>query len=409
MGLLLRRARLADGRAVDVRVDGERIMAVAPAVAAEAGDEVVDLDGQLLLPAPAEPHAHLDKAFLAEQIPNPRGDLIGAIEGVHTNRQLFTVEDIAARAERAALAMLANGVTAIRSHADVMGSAHGLHSIEGLLLARERLAGRVDLQIVVLVGWPVTGAEGADHRAMVRDALAMGADIVGGCPHLEPEPEAATDMLLGIAAEAGVPIDLHTDEQLDPDVLYVRDLAARVAATAFPHRVAASHCVSLGVQPEDVQSSVAAELAAAGVAVITLPITNLYLQGRDHRVATPRGLTAIRPLLDAGVTLAAGADNLQDPFNPLGRADPFETAALLVLAGHLSPTEAYAAVSAGARAAMGLPAVDVAPGAPAELLAVPAASLREAIAFAPPVRMVVHRGRRVTPSNPTTGPIGTRR
>ncbi len=84
---------------------------------------------------------------------------------------------------------------------------------------------------------------------------------------------------------------------------------------------------------------------------MTLPQTNLYLQARDVPVAPPRGLTAIRPLLDAGATVAAGADNLQDPFNLVGRADPMETAALMVMAGHLLPAEAYEAVSASSRAA----------------------------------------------------------
>jgi cytosine deaminase len=248
------------------------------------------------------------------------------------------------------------------------------------------------------MGWPVTGPAGAEHRALLREAIAMGADVVGGCPHLEPEPVAATETLLSIAAELGCPIDLHSDEQLNPAVLYVRDFATQVAASGFPHGAVASHCVSLGVQPPDRQAAVAAELAAAGIAVVTLPQTNLYLQGRAHPTATPRGLTALRALLDAGVTVAGGADNLQDPFNPVGRADPLETAALLVLAGHLSPAEAYHAVSAAARSAMGLPEVTLTPGAPAELVAIPAASLREAIAFAPGPRVVVHRGVVVAPS-----------
>jgi cytosine/creatinine deaminase len=404
--LLLRRARLADGRVADVRVEGERIADVQAIITAAPADRVVDLGGELLLlPAPAEPHAHLDKAFLAERIPNERGDLAGAIEAVMSNRHVFSVGDIAERAERAAVTLLANGATAIRTHADVMRG-HGLRSVEGLVRARERLAGRVELQIVALMGWPVTGADGAEHRTMLREAIAAGADVVGGCPHLEPEPEAATDTLLTIAAELGCPIDLHTDEQLRPDVLCVRDFAARVTTTGFADGAVASHCVSLSVQPPAVQAEVAGEVAAAGIAVVTLPQTNLYLQGRDHAVATPRGLTALRPLLDAGVTVAGGADNLQDPFNPIGRADPLETAALLVLAGHLSPDEAYHAVSASARAAMGLPAVTVTPGAPAELMALPASSIREAIAFAPAPRLVVHRG--IVVVEPSTGSRNTK-
>ena len=139
-------------------------------------------------------------------------------------------------------------------------------------------------------------------------------------------------------------VDLHTDETLDPAVLGLEDLVARVERFGLQGRVTASHCVSLGMQPVDVQHAVADATAAAGVSVVTLPQTNLFLQGRDRAVATPRGLTALRPLLDAGVTLAAGGDNLQDPFNLVGRGDPLETAALLVMAGHLAPEEAYRAV-----------------------------------------------------------------
>jgi cytosine deaminase len=95
--------------------------------------------------------------------------------------------------------------------------------------------------------------------------------------------------------------------------------------------------------------------------------------------------------------VAGGADNLQDPFNIVGRGDPLETAALLVMAGHLTPEEAYRAVSAGSRAAMGLEPVEIAAGSPAELVAVRAGSVREAIATAPADRVVIHRGRVVTP------------
>jgi len=147
------------------------------------------------------------------------------------------------------------------------------------------------------------------------------------------------------------------------------------------------------VQPAEVAKRVAAELAAAGVGVISCPQTNLFLQARGHASAPPRGLTALRALLDAGVLVAAGGDNLQDPFNTVGRGDPLEIASLLVAAGHLSPEEAYRAVSASSRAVMGLPEVRVEAGFPAELLAIRAASVQEAVATASPERVVVHQGR----------------
>jgi cytosine deaminase len=306
------------------------------------------------------------------------------------------VDDIAERAERAVRMLAANGVTAIRTHVDV-GADIGTRGVEALVRTRRAVEDFVDLQIVALNSVPSTGELGAANRVALDEAMQVGADVVGGCPHLEAEPMLAIEHALELAAGTGRPVDLHTDETLDPAMLQLPDIADVVVKTGFPHRVTASHCVSLGVQDDATQRDVSDRVAAAGVAVVTLPQTNLYLQGRDVRTSTPRGLTAIRPLLEAGATVAGGADNLQDPFNIVGRGDPFETAALLVMAGHLTPEEAYHAVSAGSRAAMGLEPVEVAAGSPAELVAVRAGSVREAIATAPPDRFVIHRGRVVTP------------
>ena len=162
--------------------------------------------------------------------------------------------------------------------------------------------------------------------------------------------------------------------------------------TGFAHRVAASHCVTLGLQPPDVQAEVAREVAAAGISVFPLPQTNLFLQGRDHPTATPRGLTAIRALQDAGVLVAAGGDNVQDSFNLIGRSDPLETATLWVMAGHQSPDVAYRMVSNDVREAIGMPRLSIEAGAPADLLVIDSVSPREAIADAPMSRRVYRRG-----------------
>ena len=400
--MLLVGATLPDGTTGDVRLSGGSIAEVGRTLARRdsddgdtsyqgRGEEVVDLRGFLLLPALAEPHAHLDKALTADRVPNRTGDLFGAIEAWVSYRPQLTVDDIVERATRAALVLLGNGTTAIRTHVDVAADV-GLRCVEALSVVKAALADRLDLQIVALVAPPVGGSLGADHQALLRDAMAAGADVVGGCPHIDPEPMAALHHCVALAAELERPIDLHMDETLDPTVLGVVELAADVAARRFGPGATASHCVSLGMQERDAQLRIAAGLAEAGVAVITLPQTNLFLQGRAHPVATPRGLTALRPLLDAGVTVAAGGDNLQDPFNLVGRGDPLEAASLLVAAGHLLPEEALAAVSGSARSAMGLPFVAVAPGSPAELVAIRASSVREAIATASPERIVFHRG-----------------
>jgi cytosine deaminase len=153
--------------------------------------------------------------------------------------------------------------------------------------------------------------------------------------------------------------------------------------------------VSLSVQPIEVQRAVAREVAAAGISIIPLPQTNLFLQGWQHPVSMPRGITPIDVLREEGVLVGAGADNVQDPFNPVGRSDGLETAALLIMAAHQLPGAAYDLVSNDVRQVLGLPRVTFSPGEPADFVAIMAPSIRGAIADAPRDRMVYRRGRLV--------------
>jgi cytosine deaminase len=389
MPLTIVDALLPDGTNTSLRIDGGVVQSVG--LPAAPGDVVLEGRGRLLLPAMAEAHAHLDKAFLAETIPNPTGDLMGAIAAMETHRHLITQQDTELRAERAARLMLANGATAVRTHADLTQQ-NGLMSVRALIAVRERLRHLMDIEIIVLCGWPSIGPEGAAQRDLLAEAIELGIDGVGGCPHLETDPSAANELFLSTAAEHGLQVDLHTDESLDPSRFALPDLVERVITSGFPHRVTASHCVSLGMQPVGVQRAVAERAAEAGIHVIALPSSNLYLQGRDQQSAMPRALTAIRALCDAGVNVAAGADNLQDPFNLVGRGDCLETASLMVMAGHLLPEHAYRTVSAAVRNAMGLATAGVEVGNAADLVLVPVSTVREAVAFGPPARAVIRAG-----------------
>ncbi len=388
--LTITNALLADGTVTTLHI-ADGIVVREPA----ADATTLDAAHQLVLPAMAEAHAHLDKAFLAETVPNPTGDLMGAIINIEAARDRITEADTEIRAERAARLIAANGATAIRTHADLT-EANGLTSVNALLRVRDRLANLIRIEVFALCGWPTIGVAGAEQRALLREAVALGIDGVGGCPHLEDDPAAANDNFLTMAAEAGLPVDLHTDETLDPTRLSLEDLADRVVRTGFPHRVAASHCVSLVMQTDAEQQRIAEKLAAAGISVIALPSSNLFLQGRDHSVATPRAVAPVNVLRAAGVTVAAGADNLQDPFNPVGRGDCLETAALMIMAGHVLPPDAYDMVSGAVRRTMGLQAAGTSPGDIADLVILPAATTREAIAFAPVGRIVIRAGHVLT-------------
>ncbi|WP_330240236.1 hydrolase [Streptomyces sp. NBC_00525] len=358
-------ARLADGRVVDVRVCGGRIEAVGTAGSLTAPGARLDLRGHLLLPAPAEPHAHGDTALTA--------GLAGPASG--------RPEDIQRRATEAALLQLGHGATALRAHVRI-GGGRGLAGLEAVLRAGRSLRGLVELTVVAVPGPPsgADGVAGADVSALLRDALRAGADAVGGCPDPAPDPSGYAEAVLTVAAEHGCPADLHTDGG-DPALL------ARLAASAAELRqgVAIGPCAGLARLPADTAARLADRLAGAGVAVAVLP------QGACADAAD-RGTAPVRLLRAAGVRVAAGSGALRDPANPVGRGDPLEAAFLLASQGGLSPADAYAAVSEGARHVLGLPEVRVEAGFPAELLAVRGEGIADALSQAYS-RIVVHRGR----------------
>src|SRR5688572_4058945 len=259
---VLRRATLADGRRVDLAIDGGEISVIADELPADDGGDDVYLDGYLLLTTAVEPHAHLDKAFLADVVANETGDLAGAIRAMQAARGQISVADTIERAERAARLMAANGFRAVRTHADTTLD-NGLASVESLVEARQRLVGVIDIEIVALADHPIAGAEGDRARGLVQEALAAGVDLVGGCPHLEPsgDTRAATEALLEIAADHGVGVDLHTDETLDAAAEGLAHLAELVTRTGFEHSVTASHCVSLGSRSQADQRRIADAVA----------------------------------------------------------------------------------------------------------------------------------------------------
>ncbi|MEU5292727.1 amidohydrolase family protein [Streptomyces umbrinus] len=360
--LLLCGARLTDGRTVDVRLGGGRIEAVGTAGSLTAHSARVDLAGYLLLPAPAEPHAHGDTALSAD------GD--GPVS--------YEAHEVQRRTTEAALLQLGHGATALRSHVRV-GDVQGLGSMAAVLQARRALRGLAEFTVVAMPR-VLTGLAGADGLAILRDAVKMGASVVGGCPDLDPDPTGYVEAVLEVASEHGCPVDLHTDGD-DPARL------ARLAAMAGGLRpgVTLGPCGGLGRLPTEVASRAADQLAAAGVGVVCLP------QGGCSGVDR-RGTAPVRLLRAAGVRVAAGSGALRDVSNPVGRGDPLEAAYLLASRYGLRAGDAYDAVSSSARAALGLPEVRVEAGFPAELLAVRGDRLDAALSLAYS-RIVVHRGR----------------
>ncbi len=230
MTQVITNARLADGRHVDVSVSDGRIVDVMshePSGVRDtatsglgASSRSVDVEGWLLLPALAEPHAHLDKALTAETVPNPTGDLGGAIEAwiAAAAAGVFTHDEMVQRIRAALDRLLLSGVSAVRSHINC-GSGSGIWHLRAAQEAVAPYADLMHVEFVALTHSPMAGPDGAENRAALRAAIDAGVDLVGGCPHLEVDGPGSIRVALDAAADAGIPVDLHVDETLDPSVL----------------------------------------------------------------------------------------------------------------------------------------------------------------------------------------------
>ena len=390
----LRGVRLTSGALVDIALDGDEVLAVVPAGSPlpDTDGEVLDLDGYLVTAAGAEPHAHLDKSQSWDAIQPAFGDLERAIESWHAFAATLDEDDTLRRARSTAVRMLASGITSVRTHVDLLRGDDALVGVRALVRLRDELDGLMDIELVALGGPNIPDA-------VFEAALDAGVDLVGGAPHLADDPIADLERLIALARRRDVGLDLHTDESLagaDTLTAYARLVAG------WDRPCTAGHCVRLSMMPATDLAALADEVRAADIGVIALPITNLYLQGWEADHAVPRGIAPIGRLKAAGVRVAAGADNVRDPFNPVGRCDHLETASLLVAAGHLAPADALDAVTTGARDVMNLPFAGPVAGARADLVAVRAASLGDAVAFADADRVVLHRGRLVSRTTVTT-------
>jgi cytosine/creatinine deaminase len=352
-------ARLPDGRGpLDVLLRDGRVAALGAGLPPDAATaERIDASGRLLAPGLVDPHLHLDKAFLLDRLPGQVGSVREAIALTAALKHDFTPEDMRERSERVLRLAERHGTRHARVHAEV-DPILGVSSVEVALELRAAWADRIELQIVA---FPQEGIQRAPGTLdLLREALRLGADVVGGVPYADPDPRAHVDAVFALATEFGVPSDFHADFSDDPPPtgLTVPYVAERTLAEGYAGRVLVGHATALGALSPDDLAPVADLLARAGVGVVVMPTTDLYLGGRGDERNVRRALAPVSRLLAAGVNVAYATNNVRNAFTPFGNADQIENGLLLMAAGHLAaPREVervFAMATTDAARAIGL-------------------------------------------------------
>jgi cytosine deaminase len=377
---------------VDIAIDGGHIVAIIPNFVGEA-QEVWHLGSRPVLPGFIDLHVHLDKTLSMDHpaVINRSGTLAEAIDSWGQVKPTLTHADYVQRASRGIEMAMQRGTTAMRSHVDV-DAAYGLTALEAILEVRETYRDRFDLQVVVL-GAPERGPQEA---ATVKAALEAGADILGGAPGLFGDAQVGVRACLALAEQTGVHVDLHIDETDDPNVRALEHLADGVTALGLQGRVTAGHCCSLSAMSQAEAAAIIDKVAAAELTIVTLPSVNLVLQGRHDNSRTRRGLTRVKELLAAGVNVAAGSDNVQDPFNPFGNYDLMWIANLVAHAAHLTSDDergkVFDSITHNPAHAFGKEHYGIKVGAPADLVVLDHPSLDSALAHMPARYAILKNG-----------------
>jgi cytosine deaminase len=409
LDLLIRHCTLPDGRTdQDVGIQNGRIVAVQPALVAQAATEV-DAQGQLLTPPFVDAHFHMDSTLsYGQPRVNASGTLLEGIALWGELKPMLTQQALVDRALAYCDWAVARGLLAIRSHVDVCDPR--LLAVEALLHVRERVKPYLDLQLVAFPQDGVLRSPGALDN--LRRALDMGVDVVGGIPHFERTAEQGAEsvrLLCELAAERGLRVDLHCDETDDPLSRHIETLAFHAQRLGLQGRVAGSHLTSMHSMDNYYVSKLLPLMREAGVAAIANPLINITLQGRHDTYPKRRGMTRVPELLAAGVPVAFGHDCVMDPWYGLGSADMLEVAHMgLHVAQMTSQTamrQCFDAVTRSPAAILGLDGYGIAPGCRADLVLLQARDPVEAIRLRATRLMVWRGGQLVAQTPPSTATL----
>lgn len=338
----------------------------------------------LALPAFANLHAHADRTFTVTSF-RPR-TFADALAASGKARAAFTREDVQRRATMFLERALAHGTTRVRTHTDVDPVVE-MKSMEGVLAAKAALAGRIDVDVIAF-STSRNDLSQPDAVARLKDAIAREPQFLGLSINSAADPRRALEVLLDLAETSGLPVDLHIDEHLSPEQMVSPMAVEMVAARGLGRRITFSHMCALATLDAATASRLIDGIAKAGISVIALPETNLFLQDRGESTPRRRGITLVRELMAAGVTVRFGTDNVRDWFYPFGDGDMLETALFTAVAAGVDDDAAMLPGLCDGRATLK-------PGDPADLVLVPAGSIEDALARRPAGRIVFKAGNQV--------------
>ena len=377
--VLIQHTQLRDQpETVDIGIEGGTITALAERLDGDA-ELTVDARGNLVTESFVNPHLHLCKVYTRQMMDDE------ALTGYHAEGmgKAMTTIELAARVKekyaeewiiknvRRALAQAAlHGNTHIRAFADVDSKAR-LEGIKALLRAREEFSGIVELQVCAFAQDGLTREPGAS--TLMHQSMEMGADVVGGIPwieYTEADIREHVKEIFDLAQEFDKDVSMLVDDAGDAGLRSLEVMAVEAIRRGRQGRALAHHARAMELYPQPYFQKVAALLKQAQMAVVSDPHT-----GPLH--------ARVKELLEEGVNVCLGQDDISDGYYPFGRNNMLEVA---FLAAHLlwmttnrELETLYDMITGNAARAMNIKHHSLKIGAPANLVVLKAPNVLEAL------------------------------
>ncbi|AZS13151.1 amidohydrolase family protein [Paenibacillus motobuensis] len=394
MDILIKKARIAEGAELrDIAIDNGKIVGIEANIEAEAG-RVIEANGKVLIPGLVESHLHLDKALIADRLPNKSGTLQEAIRVTGQLKPTFTKQDIRDRASRTLDMLVKNGTTHLRTHSEFDPS-QGFTGLEVILELREEYKNLIDIQVVAFPQEGIFKAPGTDK--MMYEAMEMGCDIVGGVPYNDISAKEHIDFVFELAKKYNKPIDLHQDFKDDAEGTTIDYVAEKTIAEGFVGRVSVGHLTSIAAMPREQLLPIIEKMNEAQISVMSLPCTDLHLGARNDAYNVRRTVTPIRALRDGGVNMCIATNNIRNAFTPYGNGDLMLTAMIAIPVGHLGGADdlhtVLPMITTNPAKALDLKGYGIAVGNNADLVLLDSESVTNAIIDVPTRLFVIKSGK----------------
>lgn len=366
-------------RRADIGIVGDRIVAIESALSGDAPR--LEAGGCLVVPGLIETHIHLDKTCILERCRCEEGTVAEAVRETSGAKKRFTVEDVYARGEKTLKRCIAHGTTHMRTHVE-LDPGIGMIGFDGVVQLQRDYGWALDIELCVFPQEGLTNNPGTEE--LLIEGLRRGAKAIGAVPYIDTDPRGQIDRIFAIARDFNVDIDMHLDLAETTEGMQIEYVCRKTEEYGWGGRVAVGHATQMSLLPATRFDAIAKRLGDVGVAVTILPATDLYLMGRSHNHAVPRGVVQAEPLRRAGVTCSISTNNVLNPFTPYGDGSLIRMANLYANVCHVARDADLAGcmdmITGSAARLLRLTDYGIRVGGPADLVAIDALNPMDAVA-----------------------------